>query len=153
MKGTGAACPNRGIHKMKQRAICLIVSTVSLLGLATAQNSQVRSSSTRTGSTKTSPDSLHKATKPLTPKSAMPTHHKSAAGVPKASTSTGKTNAELTHLERQPIKAKSSNSGIARAPKGASAPRPADQSASGSAINFNYQKPATPPPPQVPKKN
>jgi len=104
--------------------------------LAAAQNSAKRASST-----KSSPDPAHTAaTKPLTPKSAMPQPHKSTV-VPPPSTSVRSTNAELNHLERQPIRA--SNGGNAGAAKGLSAAKPAaTPNANGSGINATYQPPA-----------
>jgi hypothetical protein len=116
----------------------LVVAMGALICLATAQNSQVRSSPA-----KSAPDPLQNAIKPLTPKSAMPVQRKPSVAVPNASPDGGKTNAELSHLERQNIKAGSyagsskSGAGIA---KSAPAPRPADRS-SGSGINFKYQRP------------
>ena len=126
---------------MKHGIIYWFVTAVALVCLATAQTSQVRSSSA-----KPSPDPLQNATKPLTPKSAMPSHRKSSAAVPKTSTSARKTNKELTRLERQPIKAtepKSGNPGRANSASGTSA---TSSSGNGSGINATYQKP-------VPKKN
>jgi hypothetical protein len=120
---------------MKYRVVCLFVTVAAGICLATAQNSQVRSSSTKSG-----PDSLQTATKPLTPKSAMPVHPKSSAA-PAVSTSGQKTSTELTHLERQNIKAQSPKSGSTGPAKSASVPKPTQTSASGSGIDFKYQKP------------
>jgi hypothetical protein len=120
---------------MKYRAVCLFVTIAAWTGQGAAQNSQVHSSSA-----KSSEDSLHAATKPLTPKSAMPQSHKSSNVTPNASAKSRNTNAELTRLEQQNIKA-----GASKKPAtGAVAPKPAGASnANGSGINFNYQKPTT----------
>jgi hypothetical protein len=132
---------------MKHRVICWCISAAALVGIATAQNSQVHSSSAK------SPDSLKGATQPLTPKSAMPSKRKAATAVPNTSTSARKTNAELSRLERGPSKTASPNSGNAKTPKSASASKSATPPASGSGINFNYQKPVNPLPPHITKKN
>jgi hypothetical protein len=121
---------------LKCRAVCWFVMAAASIG-ATAQNSQVHSSSTKSSS-----GPLQTATKPLTPKSAMPSQHKSAIAVPKASTGARNTTAELTNLEQQQSKAGGPKSGSTGAAKSASARRSADSSArSGSGINFKYQKP------------
>jgi hypothetical protein len=102
--------------------------------LSMAQGTQVRASST-----KAAPDPVQNVTKSLTPKSAMPPQHKSALVAPMPAR-TGRTNAELTHLERQPIKAETPSSS-AKA-KGAPLVKSANASAgNGSGINFKYQKP------------
>jgi hypothetical protein len=120
---------------MKYRVVCWFVAAAALICLATAQNSQVRASSAKAG-----PDPLQTATKPLTPKSAMPAQRKSSVAEPIASTSSRNTTAELTHLERQNIKAGGSKSGAGPA-KSASAPKSANTSAGRSGIDFKYQKP------------
>jgi hypothetical protein len=114
--------------------VFLLIAAVSLTGLAVAQSSEVRSSSTKPGS-----DPLQAATKPLTPKSAMPAQRKSSpVTLPNGSTGTRNTTAELTHLERQKIKTGSTSvSGPGKAPP----IKPAETSASGAAINYKYQKP------------
>jgi hypothetical protein len=117
---------------MKYRAVRLFVAAAALIGLATAQNSHVGSTSAKSDA------DLHAATKPLTPKSAMPAKRTSSSAVPRASQSSGNATAELTHLERTEIKAGGSNNG--GAVKGVSAPKPA-AAASGSGINFKYQPP------------
>lgn len=97
------------------------------IGLATAQNSQVRAASAKSG-----PDPLQAATK----------HCKSSGAVPNSATSLRNTTAKLTRLERQNIKAGSSKSGSTGPAKGASVKSADDTSAgSGSEINFKYQKP------------
>jgi hypothetical protein len=121
---------------MKYRVVCLFVTFAAGICLATAQDSQVRSASPKSG-----PDPLQTATKPLTPKSAMPPQRKSSAAVPNPATANHNTTAELTHLERQNIKAPSAKSNSTGPAK--SAPKSAGTSAAnGSGINFKYQKPA-----------
>ena len=129
---------------MKCRMVCLSV-VLALLGLAPAQSSQARSSSAKSGSAKSgsaksSSDPLTTSTKPLTPKSAMPSHRKGAVATPKAAASTSRTTAQLGHLERQNSQAVNSKSGSASPAK---APvKSAASSGSSSKIDFKYQKPA-----------
>jgi hypothetical protein len=119
----------------KCRVLFLCAAFAASVTLSMAQGTQVRSSS---ASAKPGPDSLQNVTKPLTPKSAMPPQHNSAPVMPMPSEAS-RTNAELVHLERQPIKA--STSGSAKA-KGAPLVKSANASAgNGSGINFKYQKP------------
>ena len=118
---------------MKYKAVFWFVTCAVWIGVATAQKSKPLSSSP-----KASPAPVHAATKPLTPKSAMPPPHKSSVVAPHASKSNQKSNAELNHLERQPIKATSPK----KTAKSASAPKPAGATnANGSGINSTYQKP------------
>ena len=124
---------------MKYRVVYLCAAVATLTCLATAQSSQVRSSST---SAKRDPDSLQNATKPLTPKSAMPAQHKSSAAPLNAPKSGGNTSAELTRLERQPVKADGSSRDPKEAAKPPAVPKPGGTSASGPGINYKYQKPA-----------
>jgi hypothetical protein len=127
---------------MKYKALWLSVTIATGLCLATAQNSQVRSSSAAAKAEANSPQG---ATKPLTPKSAMPPARKSSAVVPHPSTSGPKTTAELSRLERQNIKTASPK----KPAKSASLPKPAGtagtSNTSGSGINFTYQKPVQQP--------
>ena len=123
---------------MKRRVVCSLVTMAAGICLATAQNStqksQVGSTSAKSGA-----DPLKTATKPLTPKSAMPAPHKSSVAVPNTSKSGRNTTAELTHLEQQNTKAGSSKS---TPPAKVPPVKPADKSAgSDSGINFKYQKP------------
>jgi hypothetical protein len=123
----------------KFRVLCFLVTTAAGICLAAAQNSGVRSSSVKPGS-----DPLKAATKPLTPKSAMPPQHKPSTAVqgPQNATKGGSTNAELTRLERQQAKAGHSNTRSTPTPNVASARKPSDTSArKGSGIDFKYQKP------------
>jgi hypothetical protein len=120
---------------MKHSVVCLFLTMATWTFPATAQNSQVGMASA-----KASPDPLHTATKPLTPKSAMPTHRKSTTA-PNPPKSGSNTTAELIHLEQQNVKAPASKSGTAGTMK--ETPKATGTSASSSSgINFKYQKPA-----------
>jgi len=120
---------------MKYKIVCL--SVVALIGLAAGQSSKTRSSSARSDS-----DPVKAATKPLTPKSAMPSHRRPVAAAPKPATNRSKTTAELTHLERgQNLKTGGSNSSSTALPKSPSAKSTATPARSGSGIDFKYQKP------------
>lgn len=122
---------------MNFRAAGVFAVAVAWTCLGTAQISQTHASSTHSA-----PDPLKEATKPLTPKSAAPTHHASAAVPPPAATTT-KTSAELNKLERQNTAPKGPKTSNATAPKGPSTLKSADTSANvGSGVNFKYQKPA-----------
>jgi hypothetical protein len=125
---------------VKFRIVCWFVTAAVGVCLATAQKSQVRSSSANA-------DPLQVATKPLTPKSAMRTKSKSAPLAPNASKSGRNTTAELNHLERQNGKAPSSKNSSAGQTKGTTVKSTATPSGSGSGISATYQKP------KVPKKN
>ena len=124
---------------MKRRSISLTIAVAALISCALAQTSGAHSGA-HSSSTKSGPDPIANATKPLTPKSAMPAAHKSGAAAPTASTSSGKTNAELNRLERQKPETTSSKSGTGPA-KVAAAPKSADKSATSDSMNFKYQKP------------
>jgi hypothetical protein len=118
----------------------LLIALAAFIGVATAQNSKVVSSSTKSGA-----DPLKTATKPLTLKSAIVPHSPSSAQMPNASANGQKTNAELTRLEHQNIKVGGEKSGNTGAAKGASikpsgTTKPSSSSA-GSGINSSYQKP------------
>jgi hypothetical protein len=121
-----------GFSMTKRRIVCWFVTVIAGVGLAAAQDSKAASG-------KATPDPGKAATKPLTPKSAMPQPHKSTAVVPNASSS-GRTTAELNHLAQQPIKsssAKNSAAGARVAPvKSANA-----SAGSGPKINATYRKP------------
>ncbi len=111
---------------MKCRVACLVATVAAEICLATAQSSKTHSSSAKPDS-----DRMQAATKPITPKSAMPAKRKSSIA-PSASQGSGNANAELTRLERQPIKAgNGKNTPASNAPranaKSASAPRVAKQ--------------------------
>jgi hypothetical protein len=101
--------------------------------MASAQKSQVHSPTAK-------PDpNLTAATKPLTPKSAMPApKNSSSPAMPATTKSNANANKELSHLERQDIHAGGANkSGAA---KSASTPKPA-AAAKDSGINATYEKP------------
>jgi hypothetical protein len=121
---------------MKYRVVCLFITVAALVALATAQNTQARSSSAKSG-----PDPLQTATKPLTPKSAITPHRKSSVALP--ATNDRNTTAELTRMERQNVKAGDSKSVSVPSAQRVSPVKSADTSAgNGSGINFKYKKPA-----------
>lgn len=127
-----------GFAMAKYRVLSLSMAFAASVTLSMAQGTQVRASST-----KAALDPVQNVTKPITPKSAMPPQYKSAAVVSMPA-ETGKTNAELTRLERQPIKAETptSTSGSAKTAKGVPLIKSSNASAgNGSGINFKYQKP------------
>ena len=150
----------------KYQYVFLSLVVTALIGVATAQKSQPRPSSAKSGS-----EPLTSATKPLTPKSAMPAHRKPAtAGKPAIAgprpvTSSSKATTELNHLERgQNAKNGGSKSSSTAPAKSASAKSTGTPASSGSGIDFKYQKPvaqkpATPgahsqgPTPEVTKQN
>ena len=118
---------------MKFRILRLLVTIAAGVSLATAQNSQARS-------TPAKKDPLQTATKPLTPKSAMPAQHKSTAVVTRPAKSAGNTTAELNRMERQ--NAKGGKVKSTSPAKSASVPRTAaTPAANDSKTNFKYQKP------------
>jgi hypothetical protein len=120
----------------KYRIACWFITLAASTCLSLAQSSQVGASSAKPG-----PDPLQTATKPLTPKSAMPPQRKPSAEVPSAASSR-KTSTELARLERQNNSAVTSSSD-ARSAKGPSVPKSADPSAAQDPpINFKYKKPA-----------
>ena len=125
---------------MKHKIIFLFLALAAMIGLATAQSSQ----GTSLSGSKSGADP---ATKPLSPKSAMPAQHKSSVPAPVAPSATGHTTSELNQLEHQNPHASGSTKGTARA-KSAPAPKPAAQpkstemsTANGSGVDFKYQKP------------
>jgi hypothetical protein len=125
---------------MKHKIIFFFLALAAMIGLATAQSSQGRSlSGSKSGA--------DPATKPLSPKSAMPAQHKSSVPAPVVPSATGSTTSELNQLEHQNPHASSSTKGTART-KSAPAPKPAAQpkstetsTAKGSGVDFKYQKP------------
>jgi hypothetical protein len=119
---------------MRHRSVCLLVAITALSSVTMAQSSRTTSSST-----KSTPDPIEAANKPLTPKSAMPAQHKSSI-VPPPSKNGSNTTAELTHLEQQNIKASTAKSGASGPVKGTSKST-STSAASHSGINFKYQKP------------
>lgn len=134
IRGTRISASGGRFSLMKYRLTFFGAFGLALIGLATAQSSQVHSSSAKSTS-----DPLQAATKPLTPKSAMPSSgHKSSAAVLPPSTNVGKTNAELSRVEREKIKTGPSTSASKDSPKLASAPK---SNEANPAINYKYQKP------------
>lgn len=113
-----------------------LVTVASCSILVTAQNSQNRSSSTTKG-----PDPLKTATKPITPKSAMPAQHKSTAAAPATGVANTNASKELSHLERQPSR-------TPPAPEANASPKPAPLKSSNKSTaaspeaKFVYRKPA-----------
>lgn len=113
-----------------------MMAAAALSVVAAAQNSKLQSSSAKTG-----PDPMLSATKPITPKSAMPVHRKSAIALP--ATAGKNTTAELTHLENQKIRSGSTTNENKGPGKSVTGTKPVENSAaSGPAINYKYQKPA-----------
>ena len=104
--------------KQKRWIMALVVTLPAWICVATAQDSHVKSSSElKSSSSKSSAASQAAATKPLTPKSAMPAPHKSSAVVPKASKNNANTSAALTRLEQQNSKALGAKSGTTPGPR------------------------------------
>jgi hypothetical protein len=122
---------------MKHKTIFLFLALAAMIGLATAQSSQGHSlSGSKSGA--------DPATKPLSPKSAMPAH-KSSVPAPVVPSAKGSTTTELNHLEHQNPHA---TKGSAARAKSTPAPKPAVQpkstetsTAKGSGVDFKYQKP------------
>jgi len=111
--------------------------------LATAQTSQAHLSSTHPA-----PDPLKSATRPLTEKSANTPRHRSSV-VPQSPAGAGKTNAELTGLERQRDAVKGPTNSAASSPRNTSSSKPPATSktagtpaGNGTAIDYQYKKPA-----------
>jgi len=124
---------------MLKRTFAFVMVTVAAsLCLATAQNSKPGASATA------GPDPLKTATKPLTPKSAIASPHKSSTAAPLASTNTQKTNAELRRLERQGVKTAGPSKTTPGAAKAAPAKPATASPRSDSGINAPYQKPRVP---------
>jgi hypothetical protein len=118
----------------KYKAICLSIIALALVGVATAQKSQVHSPTAK-------PDpNLTAATKPLTPKSAMPAAKNSSSPAMPAAKSNANANKELSHLERQQVHAGGANKSGPGAAKSASTPK-SSAAAKDSGINATYEKP------------
>lgn len=121
---------------IKHKVVFLFATVIAGLSLAAGQSSTVHATSANAG-----PDPTKVATKPLTPESAMPKGKSStvapATSAPRAGS---KTDAELSRLERQPIKAANSNTN--KPSKVPAVSKPAAANANGSGINSTYQKPA-----------
>ena len=138
---TEAACPHGDYYLMKHRVSWLFAVTASLaianIPATLGQSSPYVTASPAGG--KSGKDPIKSTTKPLTPKSAMPTPRKSAPITPAA---TGAhTSSELGRLERSHVRASNSKpdgSSVAKVPPiGKSSDTTPSQS-----MNFKYQKPA-----------
>jgi uncharacterized iron-regulated membrane protein len=123
---------------IKHKVLFLFAIVIAGLSLAAGQSSTVHATSANAG-----PDPAKVATKPLTPKSAMPAKSKSSMAAPATSApkAGSKTDAELSRLERQPIKAANPNANKPAA-KSPTVSKPVAVNANGSGINSTYQKPA-----------
>jgi hypothetical protein len=119
----------------KSRVVSLWMTAASMTVLCAAQSAKPL-----TSPAKTAKDPLVTATNPITPKSAMPAHPKSAAVLPPT---TGKnTTAELAHLENQKVSSGRTPNVSNGSGKGVPSTKRAEASdASGTAINYKYQKP------------
>jgi hypothetical protein len=121
---------------MKYGIVYLLVVGVAFTSLSLGQSSRPRSSAS---SASAGSDSLKAATKPLTPKSAMPSHRQTAAA-PKRTSSTN-TTAKLAQLERQNSKPNRSTSSGTAGGKDATLKSGTPPAGKGSGIEFKYQKP------------
>ncbi|HVI08655.1 MAG TPA: hypothetical protein VND65_10210 [Candidatus Binatia bacterium] len=119
---------------MKLRLGPGLVAIGILIGVAAAQSTQTHSSVNSSG--KSGPDPLQTATKPLTPKSAMPAPRKTAPAAP-STRSNAKAGAELSRMERTNIKASNAASSTTKAPpvQASSGARP------NPPIIYTYQQP------------
>jgi len=124
-------------------ASCLAIAAAWTC-LATAQTSQAHLSTTRPA-----PDPLKNATKPLTEKSANTPRHKSSVVPSQRSAGAGKTSAELTGLERQKDAAKGPTNSATSSPRNTASSKPpaiaktaGTPAANGTAIDYQYKKPA-----------
>ncbi len=124
---------------MKHSVVGIAVMLVAGAFVAQAQVPRDRTSSPRT-----TPDPMAAATKPLTPKTAAPPAHKSAAptSLPKTGSGTAGTNAELSRLERQNSAPKTPKKASSSAPKKVPALNAPDKPTASSDINFKYHQPA-----------
>ena len=118
---------------LKRNLIIAVVSVSFLVAVGAAQTSKTSSSSGHSSSS-------NAALKPLTPKSAMATGHKSSATLPVAN-STHKTSTDLTRIEHENVKATSSEKSSSSASKAPVAKPGQSVKNSGSGINASYQKP------------
>jgi len=121
---------------IKYRYALFLMTVAGLLGLAVGQNSKGASSPSKPAN-----DSLRNATKPITPKSAMPAQRKGAVASPKPATRQSSTSTELSRLERQSSKATASKN-TSPAPANSTQAKPKATSGNASKIDFKYQKPA-----------
>jgi hypothetical protein len=118
------------------RIVTLLITAASMTALCIAQSTKPLSAPA-----KNAKDPLVNATKPITPKSAMPAHPKSATVLPPT---TGKnTTAELAHVENQKVssgRASNLSNGSGQSEPGTK--RAVASAASGPPIDYKYQKPA-----------
>ena len=115
----------------KYKAVYLLMTVAFFIGVAPAQKAHT--------STAGSKADYGAATKPLTPKSAMPAKH-SSSSLPPATKRSVEANKELTHLEQPRIRSGASSKSAASPAKSLSTPKPvASQKDSG--INATYEKP------------
>ena len=137
ISGDAQAGESERFSMIKHKVLYVFATVIAGLSLAAGQSSKVHTTSANTG-----PNPTKVATKPLTPKSAMP-KGKSSTAAPATSTpkTASKTDAELSRLERQPIKAANPNANKA-AVKSPAVSKPVAANANGSGINSTYQKPA-----------
>jgi hypothetical protein len=123
---------------MKFKILLLLVAAAACTSLLQGQSSKPHSTST--GST--SGTASLNATKPLTPKSAMPSHRKAAVAAPRARNNAN-TTAQLTQLERQNSKANSLKSTGTAPAKPVTLKSGSGPTEKNSGIDFKYQKPKT----------
>jgi hypothetical protein len=136
---------------MKYRVAWLLAVTASL-GIANAAAARGQSSSSSlaasSSASKSGKDPIKAATKPLTPKSAMPEQRKSAPATPPATRT--HTSSELGQLERSSVNASNSKPKQSSAAKVPSIAKSSSTTTPSQTMNFKYQKPvggtqATPP--------
>jgi hypothetical protein len=118
----------------KRTSAILPVIILAAVGLTAAQSTQTKPL------VKSDVSSRPPATKPLTPKSAMPAPHKSSTGVPKVTATGAHNSAELARLEQQNKKPPAAKNTSAR--QGSVLPA-SKSTPPNPAINFQYQKPNT----------
>jgi hypothetical protein len=123
---------------MKHRVAWLLAITASIGVVPPPTALGQSASSTASLTAKPGKDPLKSATKPLTPKSAIPVPHKSAPVIPPA---TGvHTSSDLTRLERTSISG-SSSKGTGASPAKAPPIGKSSDTTPSQTMNFKYQKP------------
>ena len=110
----------------------LFIAMIAGTALAAGQSSGA-------GKTTAKPDPVSTVNKPLTPKSAMPGQHKSAAAMPVNSNSQQKTSAEIDRVERENVKAGTPKTAAPKTTNGKSSDA---TSGNNTRISAKYQKPA-----------
>jgi hypothetical protein len=120
---------------MVNRGVILVLISVALSVAAFAQSAAGKTTPDKSGS-----GSLKTATKPLTPKSAIPSHKPRAISPPPAKTNSA--NDELSRLERQTTPRANATTSATRTAK-LPQPKPTP-AATSSGINATYQKPTIP---------